>query len=342
MYSRRILALYILFFTCVAAVYATSDSTVRSFKSMMGDRGAWQWHKYKKKSLWKKRSVRNNATAPMELYAQAITHLDHPPINTVPKILHFIWIGPNPIPEEAIKNYTSWKKHHPHWEIFFWTDREERAIPVEGMKRRLLPDFDFGPCQASLDDSDNWSEKSDIIRFWIMYKEGGVYADHDVECIRSFDRLADHFDFVVAYEPLHPYNFPAFDAPFIPNTGVIVSRAHHPIIEKTIERLCAKWADYSDTPAGTDRESVMHRAMCRTFDPFAYCVSNFIQSNEHRNIILPTCYFHSSSCFSKKTLTKLTQQGHVYAIHRFSASWLPKKKRPPSREKTEKGVVANP
>jgi len=325
MHSKFIGVCLLLFTICFNSVHAHSDQSLESFKTMMGDWGWHQWRLSSKEALWNDAYVQNCAQKPISQYLQSIEHLHHRPINSVPKTIHFIWIGPNPIPEASIDNYISWKKHHPTWEIFLWTDRADRELPVEGMKRRLISDFDFGPCQACLDESDNWSEKSDIIRFSIMYKEGGVYADHDAECVRPFDSLISHFDFVAGYEPLSPYKF-SLNSPFVPNTGVFVSRAHHPILNKILNRICSRWREVSERFPKTDRKSKILKVIWRTFDPFAYCVSNFIESDKYRNIILPSCYFHSAGSFTAPSLKMLTKQGLVYAIHRFDSSWHPKKK----------------
>jgi mannosyltransferase OCH1-like enzyme len=60
------------------------------------------------------------------------------------------------------------------------------------------------------------SVKADLLRYLIMYAEGGVYADIDVEAIRPLNRfIPDRYnvkdiDMVVGVEipstlPLHPY-----------------------------------------------------------------------------------------------------------------------------------------
>src|ERR1700722_4591002 len=42
----------------------------------------------------------------------------------VPKVVHFIWLGPKPFPRESVENVRSWIAKHPDWTIKFWTDRE--------------------------------------------------------------------------------------------------------------------------------------------------------------------------------------------------------------------------
>jgi mannosyltransferase OCH1-like enzyme len=289
---------------------------------MMGQHGLNNWINLSQQQIWKRRAVRGHFQKPLNRYKRAIQYLEQDAINTVPKALHFIWMGPRPFPENSTLNLISWKERHPSWNFFFWTDKPERSPPLEGVHRRLISDLDLGQFQRFFEESDNWSEKSDLIRFMIMYKEGGIYVDHDVKCIRALDPLSSHYDFVAGYEPLHPNGYTIKGA-FVPNTGLIISRPHHPIMKRVIERLSARWDIFAKKYPGQDRASVACRVLMRTFDPFAHCVSRFIEDDEYRNIILPASYFHSAHCFEKNILDELTEQGHVYAIHYLDGSWLP-------------------
>ena len=164
--------------------------------------------------MWKSREVRNHFQKALNHYKTAIRYLEEEPIHTVPTSLHFTWMGPNPFPENSTPNLISWKEHHPSWDFFFWTDDPERPLPIEGAQRRLIANLDLGPFQSFFEESDNWSEKSDLIRFMIMY-EVGIYVDHDVKCVRPLNPLSSHYDFVAGYEPLHPNGIYA-QRPFCP------------------------------------------------------------------------------------------------------------------------------
>jgi len=304
------------------------DRAQLGFKTMMGQKGLGGWHALSQKEMWKKSIVRHDSRWAFRQYARSITHLNHSPIQTIPKTLHFVWIGPKQFPEESIANLISWKTHHPTWQMFFWTDDKERPLPIEGMKRRLLEELDLGPLQPFFEASVNWGEKSDLVRYMVIYEEGGIYTDHDVECVRPLDPLSSHYDFVAGFAPLHFYTF-SLNSPFVPNNGIIISRPHHPILEKTISRLSARWEMLNMKTVGDDRRSIVRGVVSRTFDPFAYCASHYIDSDCYRNILLPASYLHSANCFKKKTFDELLDHGHVYAIHRLNAAWAP----PPKKEK---------
>ena len=71
-------------------------------------------------------------------YNRDIDYLCATSIHTVPKIIHFIWIGPRAFPKNSIDNLKSWKQYHPHWKFYFWTDSKDRPLPMSGMERRLI------------------------------------------------------------------------------------------------------------------------------------------------------------------------------------------------------------
>ena len=41
----------------------------------------------------------------------------------IPRILHQIWLGGSPIPEEFLEFSAGWRRAHPQWDYRLWTDR---------------------------------------------------------------------------------------------------------------------------------------------------------------------------------------------------------------------------
>ena len=92
----------------------------------------------------------------------------------IPRILHQVWVGPDPMPQEYEGYRESWRRHHPGWEMHLWTEDS-------------LPD-DFVRPEA-YERLRNPAERSDIIRLEVLYRFGGVYVDTDIECLRPIDPL---------------------------------------------------------------------------------------------------------------------------------------------------------
>jgi mannosyltransferase OCH1-like enzyme len=100
---------------------------------------------------------------------------------TVPRTIHHIWIGPDPLPDEHRPWIESWRRHHPTWEHRLWTegDLPEDPIRPEILERLRAP-----------------VERADILRLEILFRHGGVYVDTDLECLRPLDDLLDDEEFV--------------------------------------------------------------------------------------------------------------------------------------------------
>lgn len=96
----------------------------------------------------------------------------------IPKKIHYCWFGGKELPELAQKCIASWKKHCPGWEIVHWDESN----------------FDFSkyPFAEYCLKNKKWAFLSDIVRLVVIYEQGGVYLDTDVELVKPLDPLCEH------------------------------------------------------------------------------------------------------------------------------------------------------
>ena len=59
---------------------------------------------------------------------------------SIPKVLHFIWLGPKEFPRDSIPNIQSWVEKHPGWKVKFWTDRK-RNLPSTAVEECLVQNW---------------------------------------------------------------------------------------------------------------------------------------------------------------------------------------------------------
>jgi mannosyltransferase OCH1-like enzyme len=100
----------------------------------------------------------------------------------IPKIIHLIWLGGSKpsIFDETLKII---KDINHDYEIIEWN---EQNINFD------LQNKDF------FEKTENFGSKSDILRFEILNKYGGIYMDYDFLQIKNFDELLEYDFFVSA------------------------------------------------------------------------------------------------------------------------------------------------
>jgi mannosyltransferase OCH1-like enzyme len=104
----------------------------------------------------------------------------------IPKVIHHVWVGPNPIPEQEKSFIDSWKKFHPSWDFFLWTNDSLKELEINDSCKRAIENLKgLHACQA------------DIIRYVAVNQIGGFYLDTDVQCFKNTEELfGDSLEFV--------------------------------------------------------------------------------------------------------------------------------------------------
>ena len=225
----------------------------------------------------------------------------------VPKVLHFIWLGPKPFPKESLENISSWAKLHPDWTIKFWTDRY-RPLPHPSMQLHLVSDFKFTHLEECFEESNNYAEKCDVLRYEILNQEGGLYVDHDVKCFKSFDSFHTHFDLYCGLEPPHQ---PILSSSISICNNIIGIRPGHPVMKAVINRVKDKWKEIATAYPGDDKESIIYRVAQRTFIVFDDVVKEMADQDSNKDIVFPAAYFN-----------QIEGDFALFAHHYYGSTWF--------------------
>lgn len=134
----------------------------------------------------------------------------------VPKTIHRIWVGGD-MPEQYRQYEDEWRRLHPGWDIVTWGDADLRWLTNQTM-------FDNAERYVPADAIGQF--RSDIARYEILFKHGGIYVDCDVQPVKSFEPL------------LAPQAFAGWEEQrkFVGNT-VLGSEADHAFFAKVIREL---------------------------------------------------------------------------------------------------------
>lgn len=100
----------------------------------------------------------------------------------LPKNIHYCWFGRKPLPKLALKCINSWRKFLPEFQITEWNEDNF--------------DVNIIPYTAEAYKRGKFAFVSDFARFWILYNQGGLYFDTDVEIIKSMDDIIENGPFI--------------------------------------------------------------------------------------------------------------------------------------------------
>lgn len=215
-------------------------------------------------------------------------------IPRIPKIIHWIWLG-SPLPERCAKLQKSWKTMHPDWVFKLWTDKDVKDFKLQN--------------QEFYDRATNWGEKSDIFRYEILYRHGGLYIDTDFECIKPFDILHHTCDFYTGIGYLYDvylYN------------GLIGTVPGHPIIKACIDNM-------NPIGAPNDYDAIQYRTGPGHF------TNNFFRTLPHchgsKVVAFPVTCFYPIPNNQKDTIkSPLDVEKWImpesFCIHYWACSWV--------------------
>lgn len=230
-----------------------------------------------------------------ELYnANNLTKIQPQKDPIIPQRIHLIWLGPKNPPAIFKDCLTSIKKHLPHWQVKIWRDED-----VPGLKLYN---------QKYYDEEINYGAKSDLLRYEILYKFGGVYIDVDMVLLKSLDILHHTYEFYTGLE--------ANDNEAILGNAIIASIPGHPILKDCIEMVKHhRTGDLHDW-------NVVHRTGPRHFEKSFFSEA---MDRGDRIIAFPKSFFFPISfCAAGEddACKAACIKNETFCVHHWSGSWL--------------------
>lgn len=104
---------------------------------------------------------------------------------SIPKIIHYVWLGRKEPTSSVKRRIASWRRVMPEYEIKRWDETNFDTDSVPWVKEAIQ--------------KGKWSLASDYIRHYALYTEGGIYMDTDVRVLRPFDEFL-HWNLFSAVE----------------------------------------------------------------------------------------------------------------------------------------------
>lgn len=214
----------------------------------------------------------------------------------IPKTIHYCWFGGKELPKLAKKCLRSWKKYCSDYEIKRW---DESNIDITTCPLYVRQAYE----------EKKWAFVTDYIRLKIVFENGGIYLDTDVELKKSFNKFLKHHAFF------------GFENGDVVNTGSgFGAEKNSEFVKKIMNQydgISFKKSDgtYDLTPCPTRNTEI--------FEQNGLIRNDKLQILDENVAIYPTEYFcpiHSQT--KEKNITVNT-----HSIHWFSGSWMPLKVR---------------
>ena len=128
---------------------------------------------------------------------------------SIPKKIHYIWVGGKEKTKDVQKCINTWKKHFKDYEIIEWNEENF--------------DINSHPYTKAAYEAKKWAFVSDYIRMYALYNEGGIYLDTDVIALDNLDEVLNNKAFI------------GFETDRYISAAILGAEKGHPFIEKMLK-----------------------------------------------------------------------------------------------------------
>ena len=212
----------------------------------------------------------------------------------IPKKIHYCWFGGNELDDISKKCIESWRKFCPEYEIVEWN---ESNFP-----------YDKNSFTKDAYECKKWAFVSDYARLYIIYNNGGIYLDTDVELIKSLDDLLEEKCFLGVEK----------------GSGCVATglgfgaEKNNSIIKELLD-------EYENVKFDADNT---YNFLCPELNTNPLYKYDFEIGSE-RVLKLDNCTIYPSEYFCPVNYKSLECDitDNTYSIHHYAASWQTEKKR---------------
>ncbi len=234
----------------------------------------------------------------------------------LPKLIHQTW--KNKVPHPALRCCVeSFQFMNPGWTVRYYTD-EDCLVWVRKHCPELRDAYLSFP---------RGIHRADLFRILVLYFEGGVYADIDIECIRPLDELLARLDenksvFLTRDHPVHERIH--FSGRLMYMNDFMIAQPGDPLIEEILKWMlrCPPISKSSADAVMDTGPGVVSSVIEMLGGPGQ--LANLQEMPTHWIHSLPdmNCRFHESQFYRAEIAAREWLKRDVYVVHYWFHTWV--------------------
>ena len=202
------------------------------------------------------------------------------------KTIHQIYWSDETLPDEYMDNIEIIVHHHPDWKYILWDEKSCLEL-LENEMSDVLHYIDR--CKHII-------QKCDLMRYFILYNQGGLYLDLDIKMFKPFEYI------LTKYPDSQEIFFKENTKERLVTNSVMFSYPNSYIFKK-----CIEWLKLSDTTIKSSKDIIL-----TTGPAFLTKIASMyscLPSTNH--VILPSEYFEPEA----------DQIDTAVGLHYYAGSW---------------------
>lgn len=208
----------------------------------------------------------------------------------IPKKVHYIWLGGKPKDKLTEICLLTWKDKMPDYEFIEWN---EENLDLDQIAKESQY---FAECRKR----NLYAFMADYLRIKILYEQGGIYIDTDVQAIKPLDDLLDR-DLILGYEEC---TIDVVNKQI--GTGLIAAEKNNWFLEKVYNFY---------------NNNIMNSEMFIIPVIMTHIYNGLKEEEKAKIEIFPKDYFSPYDSGGGKRFNKDLITKNTYTIHWFSYSW---------------------
>ena len=214
----------------------------------------------------------------------------------IPKVIHYFWFGGNPLPPIVEKCIQSWRKYMPGYEIKKWDESNFDINQVPYTKEAYM--------------KKKWAYVSDYARMKVLYEEGGIYFDTDVELIKDIDSIIVNGAFMACERNSNLLPYPGVA------TGLGMAFApNHPILKSILDYYQS--IHFKEASGGV---TVVEHVT-------SVLIEHGLQPTNEKQVVKGITIYPAEYFCPFDKMNRLSITSNTVAIHHYAGSWISNKEK---------------